>query len=74
VDNYTFNVYTEETDDPNTYVSSNSSTGVEDAFDNYLHPEHEGFDDNVGFSNYGFAESDVEFKEEGNVDGMLFST
>ena len=74
VDNYTFNVYTEETDDPNTYVSSNSSTGVEDAFDNYLHPEHEGFDDNVGFSNYGFTESDVEFKEEGNVDGMLFST
>ena len=74
VDNYTFNVYTEETDDPNIYVSSDVSQGVEDAFDNYVHPNHEGYDIDVGFSNYGFSGDDIEFIEEGNIDGMLFST
>lgn len=74
VDNYTFNVYTEETDDPEIYISSDTSTGPQDAFDNYIHPLHEGFSAEVGFSKYGYAETDIEFIEEGNVDGMLFST
>lgn len=74
VDNYTFKVYVEETE-TDTYVSTSSSIGVLDAFDEYVNPEESFRQDDLGFSNFGVPLSaDVEVIDGANIDGMFFNT
>jgi hypothetical protein len=74
VDNYTYNVYTEESPSGD-YQSADQSIGTDDAFDEYINPGSSFRDDDLGFSNYGIPLSaDIEVIDGANIDGMFFST
>ena len=75
VDNYGFNVYTEEVQGSDNFQSSNYWTGSGDAFEEYINPHFEEYNEDFGFTSFGMEnELDFEIIEGPNIDGLYFST
>lgn len=75
-DSYSFGLYTEEQDGSGNYISLEYPTGDadrNDAFEEYINPGFEGYDYEVGFSNYGIPEgSNITIIDGDDVDGKEF--
>lgn len=77
IDNYSFAVYSEELDSDGNHISASRPSaipGAEDAYDFYVHPDHDEWDENYGVSNFGFSGEEVEFQDDGDIDGWFFNT